>query len=384
LDQHDEPFQVLYDRAPCGFLTMSPDGAIQTVNQTLLDWTGYERNSLVGQRTFAQLLTAGGRIYHETHYSPSLHMQGMAREIAFDIVCSDGRRLPVLVNSTLERDVAGAPVVIRAAIFDATERRQYERELLAAKERAEESDQRARVLVRTLQQTLLPPDVPNIPDLDVAAVYRPAGNGDEIGGDFYDVFQVGAGDWMVVIGDVEGKGVDAAVVTAVARYTIRAAAVEHEQPSAMLHILNEVLLSHNTDRFCTAVVVRLRRLDGRWSATCGRAGHPAPLLTRSDRTPVEVGAPGSILGFFTDAHFSDVHIDLAPDDTITLYTDGVTEGRHGDEFFGEDRVVHVIGRTTGSSADIAGALSHEVLAFQDDLPRDDIAVVVIRALEPME
>ena len=84
-----------------------------------------------------------------------------------------------------------------------------------------------RLLARTLQQTLIPPALPHDPGLDVAAVYRPAGDGDEIGGDFYDVFQIGVDDWVVAVGDVQGKGVDAAVVTALARYTIRAAAVEH-------------------------------------------------------------------------------------------------------------------------------------------------------------
>ncbi len=102
-------------------------------------------------------------------------------------------------------------------MFDATERRSYERELLAAKRRAEESEVHASLLSRTLQQTLIPPEIPHIPGLDVAAVYRPAGDGEEIGGDFYDVFQIGVDDWMVAIGDVQGKGANAAVVTALAR-----------------------------------------------------------------------------------------------------------------------------------------------------------------------
>ena len=97
----------------------------------------------MGRRSFVDLLTGGGRIYHETHYAPMLQMQGMAREIALDIVGADGRRIPALVNAVLERDAAGAPIVVRAAVFDATERREYERELLRSKQRAEESEAEA-------------------------------------------------------------------------------------------------------------------------------------------------------------------------------------------------------------------------------------------------
>ena len=130
---------------------------------------------------------------------------------------------------------------LRIAVFDATERRAYEQELLAARLRAEESEARARVLVRTLQQTLLPPSTPNVDGLEIAAAYRPAGDGDEVGGDFYDVFQLGVDDWIVAVGDVTGKGVHAATVTALARYTMRAAAVSTPEPTAILSTLNDVL-----------------------------------------------------------------------------------------------------------------------------------------------
>ena len=202
----DDDAEELYERAPCGYLSTTPDGTIIKVNQTFLTWTGYQRSDLVGRRRFIDLLTGGGRIYHETHYAPMLQGQGTAREIALDIVGADRRRIPALVNAVLERDAAGVPVVIRVAVFDATERREYERELQRSKEQAEESDRHSRLLARTLQQSLIPPALPPIPGIDIAAAYRPAGSGDEVGGDFYDVFEVGDGDWVVVIGDVCGKG----------------------------------------------------------------------------------------------------------------------------------------------------------------------------------
>jgi sigma-B regulation protein RsbU (phosphoserine phosphatase) len=201
----DDP-EDLYDNAPCGYLSCRLDGTILKVNQTFLTWTGHTREALVGERRFQELLSVGGQIYYETHYGPMLQMQGEAREIAVDIVRADGSRLPALINSVVARGDNGSPTYVRTAVFDATDRRAYERELLAARRQAEESEARARVLAQTLQQSLLPPATPQIPGLDVAAVYRPAGQGGEVGGDFYDVFESREGDWIVSIGDVRGKG----------------------------------------------------------------------------------------------------------------------------------------------------------------------------------
>ncbi len=170
----DDPDR-LYDRAPCGYLTTTPDGLIAKVNQTFLTLTGYPRAELVGQRRLVDLLTPGGRIYHETHYAPLLQMHGTAREIALDLVCADERRLPVLINSVLERDACGSPTVIRTAVFDATQRREYERELLRAKQRAEESEAHAIALARTLQQTFIPPAHPQIPGLELGRAIPPRG-----------------------------------------------------------------------------------------------------------------------------------------------------------------------------------------------------------------
>ena len=185
---------------------------------------GLPAERLVGQRRLSTLLSVGGQIYVETHVAPLLLAAGQVRGIALELVTAAGERVPVLMNATLVRDDGDVPTGVRVAMFDATERREYERELLAARARAEESEARARLLVRSLQEALIPPVVPVIDGLQLAAAYRPAG-GDEVGGDFYDVFQVGVDDWIVVVGDVTGKGVEAAKVTALARYTIRAAAV---------------------------------------------------------------------------------------------------------------------------------------------------------------
>ncbi|MBA2281666.1 MAG: SpoIIE family protein phosphatase [Actinomycetota bacterium] len=372
----DDP-SALYERAPCGYLSTLPDGTISKANQTFLALTGYGRDELVGRRSFAQLLTAGGRIYHETHYAPMLQMQGTVREIALDIVRADGTRLPVLVNSVLERDENGTPLVVRTAVFDATHRREYERELLRAKERAEVLEARATMLARTLQQTLIPPTPPEVPGLDVGAAYRPAGNGEEVGGDFYDVFQIADGDWAVAIGDVCGKGVGAAVVTAQARHTIRAGAVLRPQPCAILDTLNEVLLHHAADRFCTVALLRLRLVGGSWRATVCCAGHPPPLLVRPGEEPVAFGGFGSLLGVLRVVNLEDAEVVLQSGDSLVLYTDGVTEARDGPDFFGDERLSAAVARLRCPANDVATGLLDEVMAFQRGDPSDDIAIVAI-------
>jgi phosphoserine phosphatase RsbU/P len=379
----DDDAQTLYDRAPCGYLSTTPDGTIIKANATFLGLTGYARQDLVGRKRFVQLLTAGGRIYHETHYAPMLRMHGNAREIALELVCKDGRRLPVLINSVLERDDFDDPIVIRTAIFDASHRRQYEEELLREKNRAEASEARAIALARTLQQTLIPPHVPDIDGLEVGGEYRPAGDGSEVGGDFYDIFQAGDDDWVVVIGDVCGKGVEAAVVTALARYTLRAAAVQDPSPAHALTVLNAALLGADTDRFCTAAVLRLRRYDGQWHVWSCVAGHPLPLHVSPTGVVTPIGEAGSLIGVLDDVVLAESSAPLAPGDALLVYTDGVSEGRsRSGEFFGDARLFAHLTQASGSAGDIAAALLADVLGFQDGIARDDIAIVSLRV--PLE
>ena len=132
----DESAEDLYERAPCGYLSLLPDGIVGRVNTTFLEWTGFDRDALIGRRRFLDLLTVGGRIYYETHFQPLLRMQGFVREIAFDITRRNGERLPVLVNA-VHRDYDSAGPITRITVFDATDRRRYERELLAARDRAD-------------------------------------------------------------------------------------------------------------------------------------------------------------------------------------------------------------------------------------------------------
>ncbi len=146
-----ETAEELYENAPCGYLSTLPDGTIIRANQTLLTWLGFARQELVG-KNFQDLLSIGGRIYYDTHFTPLLHMQGFVNEIAFDLAGAGGRPLPVLVNISQKRDETGRPLVHRITLFNATDRRQYERELLIARRKAEEASEELKRLNETLEQ----------------------------------------------------------------------------------------------------------------------------------------------------------------------------------------------------------------------------------------
>src|SRR4029079_4360397 len=140
--------EELYEDAPCGLLSLRPDGTVVTANRTFLRRTGYAGGARIGG-PLRELLPAGARLFYETHYAPLLQMQDEVREIAVTLVCPRGR-LPVFLNSMLDRDPDGAPRIIRIAIFLALDRRAYETELLEARRRAEATEARARLLARTL------------------------------------------------------------------------------------------------------------------------------------------------------------------------------------------------------------------------------------------
>ena len=372
----DDP-ELSHGLAPCGYLTTTVHGLITTVNGTFLAWTGYRRHELVGQFRLVDLLTAGGKIYHETHFAPALQMQGALHEIALEVVCQDGSRLPVLLNAVLVRDVGTQAAEVRIAVFDATDRRAYERELLAAKVRAEEAEARASDLARTLQATLIPPTPPRIEGLEVAAVYRPAGAGEEVGGDFYDVFQVDDDTWVVALGDVCGKGVEAAVVTALVRYTLRAVTMQVESPAAALRALNEVLLRHASDRFCTVVLVRLRRTANGWAATICNGGHPLALHRDTGGAVREVGEPGTLTGALSEVSFTDVELVLGQGEQLVLYTDGVLEARSGEGLYGETRLQHIVAALGQSPEAVVDGILADVLRFAEGTAHDDIAVVAV-------
>jgi phosphoserine phosphatase RsbU/P len=335
---------------------------------------------VVEECSFADLLAPGSRVFHETHVRPLLLLHGKATEIALEVLRADGSRLPVLVNAVMDQTEEGLPGVTRIAVFDATERRRYEQELLDQKRHAEESERRLAVLARTLQETLMPPREPRVDGLDVATGYRPAGSGDEIGGDFYDVFELSSGDWVVTIGDVAGKGVEAAVVATLARHTIRAVAISEPSPSGILRRLNQVVLAHPTERFLTAAVLRMRRIGDWWDVTMSLGGHPPAIIVDAGKRPRSIGEPAHLVGAFDVVSFPDIRFEMRPGTTVVLHTDGVTEAsdptRPG-RFYGEERLLRLLHTEVRGAQPVVDQILRDVLDFQGADARDDIALVAL-------
>ena len=254
----------------------------------------------------------------------------------------------------------------------------YDRERLE-RDRAERDRRRINDLNRALQSSLLPPALPPINGVELEARYHPAMAGLEVGGDFYDVFDTG-GDYAVVVGDVCGKGPEAAAVTAVARWTIRSVAMDIRQPSQVLRKVNEALVHQQLDdRFCTIAYARVVPTSHGVRISVCRGGHPAPLVVRTTSEIEAVGPSGSLIGILPDVRLWEETTHLHSGDSMVFYTDGVTEARRGRDQFGEDRLRATLSDCQGgSAAEIADAIEKAVLEFAGPEPNDDIALLVLR------
>jgi serine phosphatase RsbU (regulator of sigma subunit) len=211
--------------------------------------------------------------------------------------------------------------------------------------------ERARAeIAETLQRGLLPPPLPHIPGWSAAAMYRPAGAENEVGGDFYDAFPV-AGGWMIVIGDVTGRGARAASITAQARYTLRTAAVLTGDPLVALATLNRALLARQDSALCSVAAFALSE-DPLQPVRLAVAGHPPPLLVDGEAVS-ETATPGPLLGAFAEASWTLELAAVEPGQQLVVVTDGITEASGSEGRFGEGRL----------HAELAGATS-PVLAVQ--------------------
>jgi sigma-B regulation protein RsbU (phosphoserine phosphatase) len=378
----EESAEELYEHAPCGYLSTLPDGRIVKVNATLLGWLGYARDQVVGRLRFPDLLTVGGKLYHETHFAPLLRMQGELGGVALDLVAADGARLPVLVTSVVKTDAAGLPLVIRTTIFDARDRRAYERELLRARQEADRARDRAQELATTLQRTLLPPVLTAPPGMAVDAYYHHA-SPDQVGGDFYDLFPLSGGRWGFFLGDVCGKGAGAAAVTSLTRYTLRAAAVNNPEPEAVLAVLDTVLNHEyrgDDPRFCTVIFGVLVPGGECCSVTLASGGHPPALLLRGNGSVEVLATPGGqLVGALPDARFTATSATLRAEDTLLLYTDGLTEARHGRTRvrYGEDAFFQFASELApATAAEVVAAITELLAGFGEGLD-DDAAVLAM-------
>ncbi len=229
----------------------------------------------------------------------------------------------------------------------------------------------------TLQRALLPPSLPEPEGLLFAAGYRAAGEGNEVGGDFYDVFEQSDGSFAVVVGDVCGKGPQAAAVTALARYTLRAHAAAALSPSFLLMRLNEALLRQRAPGFVTVAVARVELTAGGARMEVTAAGHPAPILARDGRA-APVGDIGTPLGLVGDPELPQTAIDLVPGDVVAFYTDGVTESAAPRVLLDESDLAGLIAeRAPSGPAAVVERLEHAAVALAEGAPRDDIAALAL-------
>jgi Stage II sporulation protein E (SpoIIE)/GAF domain len=237
-------------------------------------------------------------------------------------------------------------------------------------------------IATTLQRSLLPPRLPIVPGVTIAARFRAAGETSDVGGDFYDVFGVGDG-WMVVVGDVTGKGPEAAAITSLARYTMRTAAMYERSPGAVLARLNAALGADPDRRqICTAVCARLEPAeDGTLRVALARGGHPPPFLIGAAGGAEAVGTPGPLLGAFDGGVWEERHIVVGVGEALVFYTDGVTDTRGADgALFGLDRLSELLDGAGALDADeVASRIDEALLTFEHGQQRDDVAVLVLRA-----
>ncbi|MDO0924806.1 SpoIIE family protein phosphatase [Streptomyces sp. TG1A-8] len=394
----EDSAEELYESAPCGYLSTLMDGTIAKINTTLLDWLRLEREAVVGRMRFADLLTIGGKLYYETHFAPLLQMQGKIGGIALEIKQAGGARMPVLVSSVVKRSGAGEPLLIRTTVFDARDRRAYEQELLRARKGAEEARKQAEAdrarlqdTLAVLQQSLLPAILPHVPGVEAAAHYRTA-SPDQLGGDFYDLFPLDGKRFAFFLGDVCGKGPQAAAVTSLTRYTLRAAALHDPDPVAALSTLNTVLHERYTGsgdpRYCTVIFGTLDPdpVTGQVTVRLAAGGHPPALILRADGTADFLPTPGGFLvGILPAARFATATTVLAPGDTLLLYTDGLTEARTGKDrttLYGDEALRAFTTAHAGKSPHaLVQALTGLLDDFGDGLD-DDTALLVLGAPAP--
>ncbi len=260
---------------------------------------------------------------------------------------------------------------LAALVMDELELRLSARTAIAdSQRRLDEVEQ----LARALQSSLLPPQLPDIPHLQIAAIYQPLDR-HQVGGDFYDAFPIDERAWAIAIGDVCGTGPDAAARTSSARYSLRANAIQHHLPSDVLRYTNQALTrgDDTPGRFITAVMAHVEPHPDRAVVHLASAGHPLPLLLRANGQVHAVGQEGQLLGVLPDIQTADTTIELAAGDTLVLYTDGLTDSGRPDRLEDDGLRRLLAGCSDMTPAEVVNELHNAVV----DAPRDDIAIVAI-------
>jgi sigma-B regulation protein RsbU (phosphoserine phosphatase) len=237
-----------------------------------------------------------------------------------------------------------------------------------------------RAVAEALQRSLLPPALPRVAGIEFGAEYVPTGEGVDVGGDFYDVMALADDAWLVVVGDVSGKGVHAATVTGLVRDVTRVLVRDGKPLPEALGRLNETLVERGGGRFCTLALASVTpRAGGQLDVSLYLAGHDRPVLLHADGTTSLVGACGTALGLLNTISSPRASVCLNPGDTLVFYTDGVTERRRGPDLYGVERLRREASTLAGFPAEVVAArLRAAALSFSAETPRDDIAIFALR------
>ncbi len=373
-------YQDFWQNSPSGHLLLTGEGRILRANSTMIRWLGYAPDVLHG-KLLAELLTTGGRIHFETHFAPLLRMTGSLGGVTVDMRAADGSLLPVFLTANVKAVSAASGELWRITVVDAADRRAYERELLGERRRAEQERERARSFADTLRLSLRPPLLSPPPGLEAADHYHTA-SADDVGGDFYDLFPLSATTWGFFLGDVAGKGVDAAVVTSLTRYVLRSAAVSDDDPVQVLDNLNTVLhqqLNIAPHRMCTVIYGNLTRRGTGFDVNFASAGHLPPILLTADGDGYFADTMGGqAVGMIERPHFFSSTIHLGPGDTFVLYTDGLTEARVGagpDRYDDAGALLQFARRHARASASEIVAAIRDLLGRLGSGVEDDVAVL---------
>jgi phosphoserine phosphatase RsbU/P len=332
-------------------------------------------------RTQRELIVTDASIDERTRDNPSVAAMGVRAWAGFPLLAPGGEVLgSFCIVDTAPREWTPRDLEVIRTLAAAASREVALRAAVASERSARQS---AEALVHTLQQSLLPPALPEVPGLDVAGRFHPAGNGLELVGDFYDLFASRTDRWSFLVGDVCGKGVEAAKVAALARHTVGSSSMRDLDTPEVLRWLNETLLArgHAPHEFLTAVYGTLVRAGNAWIVRLCCAGHPPPILRRANGETVQVDAGGPLIGVFADFAIEEVTLRLDPGDALIVCTDGITEARAGYGLFGEDALLALIASADASAgaAAIAQQIEDAALRFSNGVAADDIAVLVIRA-----
>jgi phosphoserine phosphatase RsbU/P len=357
--------------APWCVIEMDAEGRITSFNRSAEETFGFAASELMGQQLGDCLVPTTLRERHR-HAVARLLATGetsiIDQRIEVNALHKDGSEFPI---ELLVRQIPGpdGPDFIGFA-RDLTAEKQARADLAIGREHLAH-------IARTLQTSLLPPLLPDIPGYEISALFRAMGAGFEVGGDFYDVFELGNGKWAFTLGDVCGKGSEAAAVTALARYTLRAAAMRDTDPSSMLAVLNEAVFRHDPDRFCTAVCLILEPSSGTVELAVG--GHPFPLLVAPSGQVAPRGVSSPLIGPRLEWRGTTTSLTMASGEALVMYSDGVTDARRNGEFFGDDRLTSSLGSNGAHPlSTLVASVDAEILEFAGGDLSDDVALLALR------